>query len=99
MARWWPIWVTLRTGMFPTDAWLTVEITAEGVEIIETVDWSPLQDVDFAPAFAWAESCTLEGCPPAPDGWAIKGWEPAKAAAASTVRAEPCALLRSSGKG
>lgn len=65
-------YLTLETGKFPIDAFVTFEITAQGVELVELADWSPGEAVDFEPAFRWARSCTLEGCDAPPEGWRIQ---------------------------
>jgi len=57
--------------MCPTDAWLTVEVSREGVEVLEMADFSG-DEVDFSPALHWAACCTVEGTPAVPDGWRLE---------------------------
>lgn len=64
--------LTLQRGTFPTDAWLTIEVSAEGVEVLEMADWTRDEDVDFLPALSWAADCSLQGTPAVPEGWRIK---------------------------
>lgn len=64
--------LTLQRGTFPTDAWLTIEVSAEGIEVLEMADWTRDEDVDFRPALAWAAECSLQGTAPAPVGWTLK---------------------------
>lgn len=63
-------YLTLETGKFPSDAFATFAISADGVQLVELCDFS--ETVDFEPAFQWAKSCTLEGCAEAPEGWRIQ---------------------------
>lgn len=71
MGAWLSIPLRLQRGMCPTDAWLTVEVSREGVEVVEMADFSG-HEVDFSPALEWAASCTVEGVPKAPEGWCVQ---------------------------
>lgn len=71
MGAWLSIPLRLQRGRCPTDAWLTIEVSGEGVEVMEMADFSG-QDVDFSPAFEWAASCTVEGVPKPPEGWHVQ---------------------------
>jgi len=64
--------LTLETGKFPTDAWMTVEVGVSGVKCLEAYDFTPGRDVDFGPAVQWAQGCSLEGCSLAPEGWRLR---------------------------
>lgn len=60
--------LTIRCGVYPHDAWMTVEVLPTGViEIVEAVTYCPA--IDFVPALEWAFGITLEGTGPIPDGW------------------------------
>lgn len=64
------LFLTLETGKYPSDAFVTFEVTADGVQVVELCDFSEL--VDFEPAMRWARSCSLKGCDAAPEGWRIQ---------------------------
>jgi len=64
--------LTLRTGTFPTDAWITFAFGDGEAEVIGLGDWSADGDTDFEPVFCWAADCSLGECPPPPPGWTFE---------------------------
>lgn len=64
--------LTLRTGTFPTDAWITFHIGPDGAEVLGFGDWSSDGDTDFEPVLCWAVDCSLGECPVPPRGWTFE---------------------------
>lgn len=65
--------LTLERATASPDAWITVEIDAERVAVVDVFDLTDdVEEFDFSPAFAWAESCSLSGCAAPPPGWRLQ---------------------------